>query len=69
MWAYGHHFHTKDANDGCVTVEYGVKIKFNQSSHASHRDHNIIEAKSGYIEKIQEIMQVEFSSFQCVICR
>ena len=44
-----------------------MDIKFDQSSCSSHRDENLIEGKLGYVGKIQEIMQVDFSSFQCVI--
>lgn len=39
------------------------------SSCSSHRDENLIEGKLGYIGKIQEIMQVDFSYFQCVILK
>jgi hypothetical protein len=67
MWAYGHHFHTEYVDDGHITQDCGVEVEFDQSSHASHRDQNLIEGKLGYIGKIQEIMQVDFSSFQCVI--
>jgi hypothetical protein len=67
MWAYGHHFHTEYVDDGHITQDCGVEVEFDQSSHASHHDQNLIEGKLGYIGKIQEIMQVDFSSFQCVI--
>jgi hypothetical protein len=67
MWAYGHHFPTEYVDDGHITQYCGVEVKFNQSSHASHCDQNLIEEKLDYIRNIQEIMQVDFSSFQCVI--
>ena len=67
MWAYILHFRTKNADDGHMTQDCGVEVKFDQSSHSSHRDENLIERKLGYARKIQEIMQVDFSSFQCVI--
>jgi hypothetical protein len=67
MCAYGHHFHIEYANDEHISQYYGVVVEFDQSSHASHRDQNLIDGKSSYIGKIQEIMQVDFSSFQCVI--
>jgi hypothetical protein len=44
-----------------------VEVDFDQSSHANHCDQNLIEGKLCYIRKIQEIMQVDFSYFQCVI--
>jgi hypothetical protein len=68
MWAYGHHFFTEYVDEGHITQDCGVEVvDFDQSSHASHCDENVIDGKLGYIGKIQEIMQVDFSSFQCVI--
>jgi hypothetical protein len=68
MWAYGHHFRIEYADDGHITQDCAFEVKFDQSSTcASHRDQNLIEGNLGYIRKIQEIMQVDFSSFQCVI--
>ena len=52
-----------------MTQDCGVEVKFDQSSCSSHHDENLIEGKLGYVEKIQEIMQVDFSSFQCVILK
>ena len=46
MWAYRHHFCTKDIDDGIVTFECGVEDKFDKFSHASHRDQNIIGGES-----------------------
>ena len=69
MWAYGYHFCIADADDGHVTQDYGVEVKFDQSSHASHLDRNLIEGMLGYVENIQDNTQVDFSSFQCVIFR
>lgn len=67
MWAYGHDFHTKDIDDGNMIQDCGVKDDFDQSSHARHHDQTLIEGKLGYNGNIQEIMQVDISSFQCVI--
>jgi hypothetical protein len=66
MWAYRHHFHTKYVDDEHITQYCGLEVELDQSSHASHRDQKKIEGKLGYIGKIQEIMQVDFPSFQCV---
>ena len=52
-----------------MTQYCGVEVKFNQSSRASHHDQNTIHGKLGYARNIQEIIQVDFSSFQCVIFR
>ena len=59
-----HHFHIEDANDGRVTKECSVEFEFDLSSHDSHRDRNLIGRMLGYVEKIQEIIRVDFSSFQ-----
>jgi hypothetical protein len=56
MWTYGNHFRTEDVDDGHITQDCGVEVKFNQSSCASHHDQNLLEGKLGYIAKIQEIM-------------
>ena len=67
MSTYKHNFCTKDANDGHLTQDCGVEVKFDQSSHFSHHDENLIEGKLCYVGNIQEIMQVYLSSFQCII--
>ena len=67
MWAYLHHFHTEDTNDGHMTQYCGVEVEFDQSSHSSHHGENLIEENLSYIGKIQEIMQVDILYFQCVI--
>jgi hypothetical protein len=66
MWEYGHNFFIKYVDEGHFTQYYGQEVDFYQSSHASHCDETLIEGKLGYIGKIQDIMQVDFSSFQCV---
>jgi hypothetical protein len=58
MWAYGHDFHIEDVDDGHMTQECGVEVKFNQPSCASHRDQNTIQGKLCYVDKIQDIIQV-----------
>ena len=60
MWAYGYHFHTEDVDDGNFIQDCGLKANFDQYSHVSHHDQNVIEGKLGYIGNIQEIMQVDF---------
>ena len=66
MWAYGHHFCTKNADDGHMTQECGVEVEFDQSSRASHCDQNLVRGTLGYVKMIQEIIEMDFSSFQCV---
>ena len=56
MWVYGHNFHIKDIDDGCVTFYCGLELKFNQYIYDIHHDHRIIEGKLGYMGKIQDIM-------------
>ena len=46
-----------------------MEVKFEQSSSASHCDRDLIGGMLGHVENIQEIIQVDFSSFQCVIFR
>ena len=46
-----------------------MEFEFDLYSHASHHDQSLIGGKLGYVEKIQEIIQVDFSYFQCVIFR
>ena len=60
MWKYGRHFHTKDVDDGFMIEDYGVEVEFDQSSHDSHHDHNIMQGTLGYVGKIQEVIQVDF---------
>jgi hypothetical protein len=67
MWAYGHHFRIEYVDDRHITQHCGVEVVFVHSSRASHRDQNLIEGKLRYIGNIQEILQVDFSLFQCVI--
>ena len=50
-----------------MTHDYGVKVEFDQSSRDIHRDQNLVQGTLGYGRKIQEIIEVYFSSFQCVI--
>ena len=69
MWAYGHHFSIENADDGHMTQDCGVEVEFDQSSRASHCDQNLVWGTLGYAGKIQEIIEVDFSSFQCVIFR
>ena len=69
MWAYGHHFCTGNVVAGKITQDYGVEVEFDQSSRSNHRDQNLVRGTLGYVGKIQEIIEVAFSSFQCVIFR
>ena len=62
-------FTQKNFDDGHMTQECGVEVEFDQSSHASYHDQNLVRGMFGYIGKIQEIIEVDFSSFQCVIVR
>ena len=69
MWEYGHHFCTENANARNITKYCGVEVDFDQSSRSSHRDQNLVREALGYVGKIQEIIEVNLSSFQCVIFR
>ena len=50
-----------------MTQDCGVEVKLDQSSRSSHCDQNLIRGTLGYVGKIQEIIEVDFSSFQCII--
>ena len=69
MWAYGHHFCIENADVGNITQDRGVEVEFDQSSRSSHRDQQLVRGTLGYVGKIQEIIEVDFSSFQCFIFR
>ena len=69
MWAYGHHFRTENDDAGNITKECGVEVEFDQSSQSSHRDQKLLRGMLGYVRNIQEIIEVDFFSFQCVIFR
>ena len=69
MWAYGHWFHTKEDDYGHLTQDCGVEVNFDHSRCDSNRDRNMIRGKLFYVGKIQEIIQVDFSYFQCLIFR
>jgi hypothetical protein len=63
MWEYEHHFRIDDVDDGHTTQDFGVEVEFDQSSRVSHHDQNLKRGKLGYIGKIQEIINVDFSYF------
>ena len=69
MSVYGHHFNTENVDVGNITQDYGVEVKLDQSSQSNHRDQNLVRGMLGYVGKIEEIIEVDFSSFQCVIFR
>ena len=52
MWEYRHHFGTEDDDGGSVTEYCGVEVEFDQSSHASQSDRNLIGGMLGYVRKI-----------------
>ena len=62
-------FRTKNADSRNITQDCGVEVEFDQSSRSSHRDQNLVWGTLGYVGKIQEIIEVDFSSFECVIFR
>ena len=52
-----------------MTQDYEVQVKFDQSIQASHHYQNLVRGMLGYVGKIEWIIEVDFSSFQCVIFR
>jgi hypothetical protein len=69
MWAYAHYFCIEDVDDGNMAQDCGVEVEFNQSSHGSHHDRNLIRGKLCYVGKVQEIIQVDLSFFEYVVFR
>lgn len=67
MWAYNQHFRIKKKDSNRMTFDYGVMLDFDQASRASTKDTNLIEGKIQYVGKIQEILQLDFRSFKCVL--
>ena len=52
-----------------MTQDCGVEVKFDQYSRATHGNQNLVRGTLGYVGKIQEINEVDFSPFQYVIFR
>ena len=69
MWAYGHYFRTENVDARNITQDYGVEVELDQSSRSSHRDQQLVRGMLGYVGKVQDIVELDFSSFQCVIFR
>lgn len=67
MWAYGKHFIIEKNDERRMIFDYGVMAYFDQESHASLRDTNLIQGKIKHVGKIQEIIQLVYRSFQCMI--
>jgi len=67
MWAYGQHFRIEKKDKNRMIFDYGVMVDFDQASHASTKDTNLIEGKIQYVGQIQEILQLNFRSFKCVV--
>lgn len=42
MWAYGQHFKIQEMNDSRVIFDSRMQANFEQASHASGRDPNLI---------------------------
>ena len=66
MWTYGHHFCTENVDAGNIKQDCGVEVKFDQSSRSSHRGQSLVRGTLGYVGKIQEIIEEDFSSLQVV---
>jgi len=67
MWSYGQHFIIKNYDHNRVTFYYVVMVDFDQASRASTKDKNLIEGTLQYVEKIQQIIQLNYWSFQYVV--
>ena len=63
MSAYGHHFHKENSDARNIKQDCGVEVEFDQSSRSNHHDQNLVRGMLGYVEKIQEIIEVGFLFF------
>jgi hypothetical protein len=66
MWAYGRHLRIQKVDDLRTTQDSCVVTSFEQQSHASSKDINMIEDKLGYIGAIQAMYEVNFCVFKQV---
>jgi len=67
MWAYGQHFRIEKIDHNRVTFDYGVMVNFHQAIHECKIDKNLIEGTLQHVGKIQQIIQLDYRSFQCVV--
>ena len=67
MWAYVQHFRIEKIDHNRMIFDCGVMVDFDQRSHASTKDKNFIEGTLQYIKKIQQIIQLNYRPFQCVV--
>jgi len=49
MWEYGQHFRKEKNDERRTTFDCGVIANFDQESHASSRDTNLIQGKLKYV--------------------
>jgi hypothetical protein len=67
MWAYGHHFRGESVNYWKQTCDCRVSFASDQTNCPSSRDTNAIEGQIDYVGSIQEIIELGYLSFLCVI--
>lgn len=67
MWVYDKYFRIEEKVESRVIFYCEVQVDFGQASHVSRRDSNLIQGTLSYVEKIQEMIQLYYRSFQCVI--
>ena len=64
MWAYGHHFRVDSVDCGKQTCDCGMSIAYDETSHASSRDMNLIARELDYVGTIQETIQLDYRFFK-----
>ena len=67
MWAYGQHFRVEHVDKHRATLDCGIMASFNQQSHASARDLNLLDGELDYVGKIQDILEVNLRSFRIIV--
>jgi len=59
MWTYGRHYHVECVYVKTQSFYCGIMVYFKQSGQSSSKDKNIIERNLQYVEKIQEIIELD----------
>lgn len=67
MYAFGNHIRCASAEVTMKTIDCGVAATFEQECRSSASDRNIVVANLEYIGKVEEILELDYGSFQVVV--
>jgi hypothetical protein len=62
----GIYFRVERVHNGKQARDYGVSISFDQTSCAISWAANLIQEQLGYVNTIQDVIELDYRSFQCV---